>query len=87
MVKQSPKARNPLARANLPVKFQRMVWVNQFDERFVRLVPCWAPSVVEAIVKCNQTWLTTSPLQRDPTVFTATESAEGHASRAMAYKM
>ena len=48
----------------------------------------WAPSVVEAIVKRNRTWLTTSPVERDLAVFTTTErAAEGHASRDMSYKI
>ena len=47
----------------------------------------WAPSVVEAIVKRNRTWLATTPVQRDPAVFTSTERAEGLASRDMMYKI
>ena len=47
----------------------------------------WAPSVVEAIVKRSRTWLSTSPVQRDPAIFTTTERAEGQASWDMWYKI
>ena len=47
----------------------------------------WAPSVVEAIIKRNRTWLAKTPVQRDPTMFSATECEEGQASREMLYKI
>ena len=47
----------------------------------------WAPSVVEAMVQRNRTWLATTPVHRDPAVFNANEREEGHASRDMSYKI
>ena len=47
----------------------------------------WAPSVVEAIVKRNRKWLSTSPVQRDSSIFTAAERDEAQASRDMSYKI
>ena len=77
-----PKQGNPLA--NFNAWFGSISLINAL---YVWFPASWAPSVVEAIVKRNQTWLTTSPLQGGPTVFNVTERAEGHASRAMAYKI
>ena len=47
----------------------------------------WAPSVVEAIVKRNRKWQSTSPVPRDPSIFTAAECDEAQASRDMSHKI
>ena len=47
----------------------------------------WAPSVVEAIEKRNRKWLSTSPVLRDPSIFTDAERDEALASRDMSYKI
>ena len=41
----------------------------------------WGPSVVEAIIKRNQTWLAQNPVHRDPQMFNATEVEMGPAAR------
>ena len=47
----------------------------------------WGPSVVEAISKRNQTWLQQHPVHRDSAMFTASQVANGTASREMVYKI
>ena len=76
-----PKQGSPLA--NFSEWFGSVSLMNTL---YVWFRASWAPSVVEAIMKRNQTWLATSP-PRDPAVFAATERAEGQASRAMIYKI
>ena len=61
--------------------------MSMMNTLYVWFPASWAPSVVEAIIKRNRTWLAKAPGQRDPTMSNATEGEEGQASREMLYKI
>ncbi len=61
--------------------------MSMMNTLYVWFPASWGPSVVEAIIKRNRTWLAKTPVQRDPAMFNATEVENGHAAREMFYKI
>ena len=65
-----------------------MVWIHQYDEYPLHLVPCQlGSSVVGAIQKRNETWLAKKPVFRDPYIFNRAEAAMGPLSREVTCKI